>query len=145
MNNDRYQLISSCVSDHLRQWSYKPIWIIPIVLKCIYIHVRCQLLEKMINCIEFMRFKTRYRVVPNRFIWYQCIVQFTVWIVDRTPWKVSLGEATPEESANRKMTVSIAGNAASTNLGASIDRRVRESQWREYWRTRMNLKGIGRL
>jgi hypothetical protein len=43
MNNDRYQLISSCVSDHLRQWSYKPIWIIPIVLKCIYIHVRCQL------------------------------------------------------------------------------------------------------
>jgi hypothetical protein len=54
--------------------------------------VRCQLsvqlLEKMLNCVEFVRFETRYRLGPNQLIWYQRTVQFTVWITDQTPWKV---------------------------------------------------------
>jgi hypothetical protein len=71
---------------------HTPIWIVLIMLQCTYMPVRyqlsIQLLEKILNCIEFARFETQYRLVPNRLIWYQRTVQLTVWIVDQTPWKV---------------------------------------------------------
>jgi hypothetical protein len=42
------------------------------------------------------------------------------------------GRATLGESSDRETAVSIIGNATGTNLGASIDRRVRESQQHEH-------------
>jgi hypothetical protein len=46
--------------------------------------------------------------------------------------KTPHGRAMPEELSDRKEVASVAGDATSTNLGGSIDRRVKETQQHEY-------------
>jgi hypothetical protein len=47
---------------------------------------------------------------------------------------------TLEHLPDREMAASVASDTTITNLGGAIDRRVKETQQHEYWRTSTNLK-----
>jgi hypothetical protein len=75
----------------------------------------------MINCLEFIKSETRYRLVPNQLIWHWCIARSTAWIIDQT-----LQNSFPRRD-------DVGGTIWSEGDGLCRRERHRHKSWRRYW------------